>query len=95
MAKIFNMKKDDKLNQAQKQWLEEIRKSLLNKYFELLFEQRHANRILLVDVNRRIGQQQISIGEYVNLLKKDIKHIEEKIGLADEMINELIIEKAV
>jgi len=73
------------------EWLKETRKLLLNKLFDLSFEEKQQRRWMLLEPNKKIiiQGQEIQVGNYVNSLGRDIKNIENRIKLADDLLAEL------
>lgn len=72
------------------EWLTDVRKSLTLKLFDLQLEKRFQDRQLILNpnVSLTINNQYVGLAGYVNMLKKDIENIEQRLKLVEDIFEE-------
>lgn len=90
MAQVKSDKKMNKFKVQKTEYISKLKETLLIKYFESEFEIRIQNRVMLTNVKAEtvINGQKIRITDYIALLKKDLKTLEHRIDLIEDIEKE-------
>lgn len=74
-----------------KVWLEATKKELMDKYFDISFEERYQRRWMLLEPTKKtwVGNKQVTVAEYVTSLKNDLNILNNRLKLVNDIISEI------